>query len=301
MMRQPDFGKELSKIRNLKGMTQDELALKCNVTIRTIQRIESGIVNPRSYTVKAIGEILDFDFLSVDALRDESSYAKEDTYEGDSTAYIPKEQNPINVTSKKMNQLYLISALLILVLSWSFFALSETNAKMQNPSKSKDNIVMIYSSQSNKSTFDYRFKDANFSPLIKQHKYRLIQDITNHWINTNIILDGGKTYYFMVNGLASTSSKKTSLWIGPEGKANKYDGLPMYSVIGKIGNDQPFYIGTHTEVKPKNDELFYLGYNDDMLGDNIGYYVVDIFEGTADEIEILLKEQNIKIGNYYKE
>jgi transcriptional regulator with XRE-family HTH domain len=300
-MRQPDFGKELTRIRNLKGMTQDELALKCNVSIRTIQRIESGIVNPRGYTVKAIGEILDFDFLSVDALRDESSYIKEDTYEGNPTVEISKEQYPINSSTKKMNQLYLISAFLILVLSWGIFALPKTNAELQNTSKPKENIIMIYSSQSNKSTFDYRFKEANFTPLIKQHKYRLIQDISNHWINTNMILDRGKTYYFLVSGLASTSNKRTSMWIGPEGETLKFEGLPMYSVIGKIGNDLPFYIGKHAEVKPNTDELFYLGYNDDIFGDNIGYYIVDVFEGTKDEVEMLLKEKNIEIGKYYSE
>jgi transcriptional regulator with XRE-family HTH domain len=300
-MKQPDFGKELTRIRNLKGMTQDELALKCNVTIRTIQRIESGIVNPRGYTVKAIGEILDFNFLLVDALRDDSSVNKEDSFEGNSTVDISKEQKIINITSKTMNKLYLITAFLIMILSWNIFFLTKKNAKSQNTSKSNENFVMVYGSQSNTPTIDYRFKITRFTPLIKQHKYRLIHDISNHWVNTNIKLDTDKTYYFIVSGLASTSCRKLSLWIGPEGKEYKFEDLPMYSVIGRIGNDLPFYIGKHAEVKPKNDDLFYLGYNDDMFSDNIGYYIVDIFEGTKNEVEMLLKEKNIEIGKYYYE
>jgi len=298
-MRQPDFGKELTRIRNIKGMTQDELALKCNVSIRTIQRIESGIVNPRGYTVKALGEILDFDFLSVDALRDESSIIKEDSFEGLSTEVISNKNKDNSFKTKIMSRVFFISVFTISVALLNIRLQSDANS--QNKQKAKGDVVVIYSSQSNKSTFDYRFKEANFTPLIKQHKYRLIQDISNHWINTNIILDRGKTYYFMVNGLASTSNNKTSLWIGPEGKSLKYEGLPMYSVIGKIGNDLPFHIGKHAEVKSKNDDVFYLGYNDDLFGDNIGYYIVDVFEGTENEIQMKLKEKNIEIGKYYSE
>ena len=47
-----DFGKQLLKIRKARGLTQAEVAEKCNVTVRTIQRIESGAVNPRSSTIK---------------------------------------------------------------------------------------------------------------------------------------------------------------------------------------------------------------------------------------------------------
>lgn len=58
-----DFKTKLAEIRTAKGLTQEELALKCNVTARTIQRIESGQVKPRSHTIKAISNALDFDFL----------------------------------------------------------------------------------------------------------------------------------------------------------------------------------------------------------------------------------------------
>lgn len=57
-----DFGKKLIEVRNSKGLTQDEVAEKCNVTVRTIQRIESGTVKPRAFTIKIISEVLGFDF-----------------------------------------------------------------------------------------------------------------------------------------------------------------------------------------------------------------------------------------------
>jgi transcriptional regulator with XRE-family HTH domain len=61
-MEQPEFGKKLVEIRNAKGLTQDELAEKCKITVRTIQRIESGVVKPRAFTIKIISATLGFDF-----------------------------------------------------------------------------------------------------------------------------------------------------------------------------------------------------------------------------------------------
>ena len=59
-----EFRTKLIKARSAKGFTQEELAEKCNVTARTIQRIESGQVQPRAHTIKAISNALDFDFFS---------------------------------------------------------------------------------------------------------------------------------------------------------------------------------------------------------------------------------------------
>jgi transcriptional regulator with XRE-family HTH domain len=60
-----NFGKELIKVRKTRGLTQAEIAEKCNVTIRTIQRIESGTVKPRSSTIKIISKFLEVDFFEV--------------------------------------------------------------------------------------------------------------------------------------------------------------------------------------------------------------------------------------------
>lgn len=62
-MEQPEFGKKLIEIRKANGLTQDELAEKCKITVRSIQRIEAGLVKPRAFTIKVISNILGFDFL----------------------------------------------------------------------------------------------------------------------------------------------------------------------------------------------------------------------------------------------
>lgn len=60
IMKQPELGKKVSELRKAKGMTQEELVEKCNLNVRTVQRIEAGEVTPRSYTVKALFEALEY-------------------------------------------------------------------------------------------------------------------------------------------------------------------------------------------------------------------------------------------------
>lgn len=48
--------------RKQKGLTQEQLADLSNVTVRTIQRVESGEGTPRIYTLKEIATALDISF-----------------------------------------------------------------------------------------------------------------------------------------------------------------------------------------------------------------------------------------------
>ncbi len=57
-----NIGGYIKEKRLLKGMTQEELADKCEVTVRTIQRIENGEVDPRTYTLHAIAAALDIEY-----------------------------------------------------------------------------------------------------------------------------------------------------------------------------------------------------------------------------------------------
>ena len=62
-MRQPDLGLKVAELRQQKAMTQEQLAEKCEVSARTIQRIESGEVDPRSFTLQCLSDALQFDFM----------------------------------------------------------------------------------------------------------------------------------------------------------------------------------------------------------------------------------------------
>lgn len=61
IMEQPALGIKISELRKSKGLTQEELVEQCNISVRTIQRIEAGEVTPRSYTIKTILSALDYD------------------------------------------------------------------------------------------------------------------------------------------------------------------------------------------------------------------------------------------------
>lgn len=61
MMKQPHLGRKIAELRKAKGFTQEELVEKCNLSVRTLQRIESGDVSPRSYTQRLIFKALEYD------------------------------------------------------------------------------------------------------------------------------------------------------------------------------------------------------------------------------------------------
>lgn len=58
VMQQPELGMRLIALRKEKNLTQEELVEKSHVSVRTIQRIESGEVMPRLSTVKILWEAL---------------------------------------------------------------------------------------------------------------------------------------------------------------------------------------------------------------------------------------------------
>src|SRR5690349_2583587 len=57
-MNQPELGTRITELRIQNSMTQKELADLCNIDIRTIQRIETGEVVPRMYTLKLLSSAL---------------------------------------------------------------------------------------------------------------------------------------------------------------------------------------------------------------------------------------------------
>lgn len=52
-------GKHIQELRELKGMTQQELAAKCNFEKSNMSRLESGRVNPTLSTLEKIVKALD--------------------------------------------------------------------------------------------------------------------------------------------------------------------------------------------------------------------------------------------------
>jgi len=62
MIKQPELGKKIADLRKVKVMTQEALVEKCNLNVRTLQRIESGESTPRIDTLRLIFEALEYSF-----------------------------------------------------------------------------------------------------------------------------------------------------------------------------------------------------------------------------------------------
>ena len=58
------IGNKVLEARKAIGLTQTELAEMSSISIRTIQRIESGLVTPRAYTLKTISKFIDVDLIT---------------------------------------------------------------------------------------------------------------------------------------------------------------------------------------------------------------------------------------------
>ena len=79
-----EFGTKLIEVRKAKGLTQEDVAEKSKITVRTIQRIESRVVKPRAFTIKIISESLGFDFydnsdIGYDVIENQNSELKRHT------------------------------------------------------------------------------------------------------------------------------------------------------------------------------------------------------------------------------
>ena len=75
-------GQKIKEIRTIQGMTQQELALKAKINLRTIQRIENEEVMPRSYTLKIIARVLMIEYselLDLNPMRNDPEKSRKET------------------------------------------------------------------------------------------------------------------------------------------------------------------------------------------------------------------------------
>lgn len=76
------IGQYIKEKRTQKGMTQEELAAKTDISIRTIQRIEKGEVDPRTFTLQTIALVLEFpydDIVNIDKPDSIEKYSSSDS------------------------------------------------------------------------------------------------------------------------------------------------------------------------------------------------------------------------------
>ena len=152
-MKQPDLGKKVLELRLLKGLTQSELAEKCKIGLRTIQRIESAEVTPRSYTIKLIFSCLDYDLNN--SLDSRNYKHQKDSYD----LKIWLEQlykyvlNLFNLKTNTMKKVSILSLIIIFVCAGLFLVNRKTNAQTIDGWFKAGNKPNSYNVGLDKSTF----------------------------------------------------------------------------------------------------------------------------------------------------
>lgn len=135
-MNQIEFGNKLAEIRKSKGLTQSELAEKCDVSYRTIQRIETGKVIPRGFTIKTLSAALDFDFLKVTSVnslkKDETGSQRFITFQR--IIYLTIDLFNLKTNAmKKLSILTVISGLVVIGLfTFSHKSIAQSNSEYTN-------------------------------------------------------------------------------------------------------------------------------------------------------------------------
>ena len=136
-MKKQDFREKLIEARKARGLTQEEVAKMCKITVRTIQRLESGKVTPRDYTIKVISENLGISFFETS--NDEVKEKKQQSTLKTQTFYWYA-KDLFNLKTNAMKKISILATpFLLIVFALLFFLHLVTNAQTINCSRSLNN------------------------------------------------------------------------------------------------------------------------------------------------------------------
>jgi len=106
-------------------------------------------------------------------------------------------------------------------------------------------------------------------------------DATQQWVDTGIDVKAGDRVVFQASGQVSFA-RGAGQTASPDGNGSYRGGanypeptVPVGALIGRIGNNKPFGIGTQSQALPMPASgRLYLGVNDNDLSDNSGAFTV---------------------------
>jgi transcriptional regulator with XRE-family HTH domain len=164
-MKQPELGKKIAELRKTKGLTQEELVEKCNINVRTLQRIETGEATPRSYTIKIIFAALDCNIydstksITSRFMRIEHTVLKwlEQLYK-----YVI---DLFNLKTKTMKKITILSVPFISICAFLLFSYN-SNVKAQNRMAIRDKFEKV----SSNSRFMQLFNSGNIDSISLRYK-----------------------------------------------------------------------------------------------------------------------------------
>ncbi len=197
-MEQPELGRKVAEIRNAVGMTQDELSQKCSLSLRTIQRIESGLVNPRSYSLKLIGEKIGYDFYN----SEKKSKKMSSLFKGINNLILQIIQL-FNLKTNTMTKLSILSATFILTSLGIFMLSTDSNAQKTESKYTSSNgrgIIYLFPKEvklqisNTRDTANYQIGEF----LVQEYQRNLFLNrkyVGQANIGDTIILDNGKLIF----------------------------------------------------------------------------------------------------------
>ncbi|MBN1115732.1 MAG: helix-turn-helix domain-containing protein [Bacteroidales bacterium] len=115
-MNQPDLGKKIAELRKTQGLTQEELVEKCNLSVRTIQRIESGQVMPRSYTLKIILAALDHEYSSLTPVQENNFKSSHSAFGIMVHGFIKSLLDLFNLKTNTMKKISILSSVTVVII-----------------------------------------------------------------------------------------------------------------------------------------------------------------------------------------
>jgi hypothetical protein len=102
------------------------------------------------------------------------------------------------------------------------------------------------------------------------------------WTDTGIDVRSGQMLYFTAEGRVRWGPRRQD---GPEGERDSprnptrpIPTRPAAALIGRVGDDAPFFIGADEEgIRVRGGGRLQLGVNDDVLTDNTGEFRVSVY------------------------
>jgi len=263
-MKQPDLGKKIAELRKAKNLTQEELVEKCNLNVRTLQRIESGVVTPRSYTIKIIFAALEYNMIdSFENLNSQFATTGHDIPNWFEQLY-RYVFDLFNLKTNTMKKITILASTFIII-GFSLFALcSEGKAQKKNesssiPSTSKflesngRGIIYLFPKElslhiSNmKDTADYKCGDF----LIQEYKHKIF--LNNIFIGFAHL---GDTVIF-VNERLEIRRPYSWEFISPNGKGIVYVTPKNLPIVNYGANkDTDWMVAGNYQIREYDNKIF---------------------------------------------
>jgi transcriptional regulator with XRE-family HTH domain len=222
-MKQPELGKKIAELRKAKGLTQEELVSKCNITVRTLQRIESGVVTPRSYTIKMLFAAMDYNIYN---LSRSDSEKKVFTFFRDKTKQLYRYVIDLfNLKTNTMKKISILSTAAIILTVSLFFLCSESRAQKTKEFKfvTSNGRGIIYQFPRGSSIYISNMKDtADYKIgkyLIQEYKYKIFLNkefVGKVLEGDTVILNKGKIAIRKSYDELSSSTGKGIIYLCPK-------------------------------------------------------------------------------------